>query len=96
MLTITRVIWLHEYVAKIETKHHVHRDEIQEVLMGSPHVRRVGKGTRHASEHLYAAYGQREPGRYVVVFFIHKARTEALVISARDMDGEERKRYGRK
>jgi uncharacterized DUF497 family protein len=96
LLKITRIIWLHEYVTKIETKHHIYRDEVREVLVGNPHVRRVGKGAQRSGEHLYAAYGQTASGRYLVVFFIHKTGNEALVISARDMDEKERKRYGRK
>jgi uncharacterized DUF497 family protein len=92
---ITRLIWLHEYVTKIETRHKVYRDEIREVLLGQPHIRRIGKGKRRKGEHLYAAYGQTEAGRYLTIFFIHKAGNQALIISARDMDDKERKRYGR-
>jgi hypothetical protein len=66
------------------------------VLLSKPHIRRIGKGKRRKGEHLYAAYGQTETGRYLTVFFIHKGGNEALIISARDMDNKERKRYGRK
>lgn len=95
-MKITRIIWLHDYVSKIEAKHSVYRDEIRQVLLSNPRIRRIGKGKRRAGEHLYAAYGQTEAGRYLVVFFIYKARAEALIISARDMDNKERRRYGRK
>jgi uncharacterized DUF497 family protein len=40
--------------------------------------------------------GQTDGGRYLSVFFIHKPGNLALVISARDMDAAERRRYGRK
>jgi uncharacterized DUF497 family protein len=93
---ITRIIWLHDYVTKIETKHQVYRDEIRHVLLSSPRIRRVGKGKRHKDEHLYAAYGQSEAGRYLVIFFIYKVTSEALIISARNMDNKERRRYGRR
>jgi uncharacterized DUF497 family protein len=93
---ITRIIWLHGYVSKIETKHGVYRDEIRYVLLTNPRIRRVAKGKRRKGEHLYAAYGQTEAGRYLIIFFIHRAGNEALVISARDMDGKERRQYGRK
>jgi uncharacterized DUF497 family protein len=33
---------------------------------------------------------------HLVVFFIYKLSRVALVLSARDMDDKERKRYGRK
>lgn len=95
-MKITRIIWLRDYVSKIEIKHAVYRDEIRQILSSNPRIYRVGKGKRHKDEHLYAAYGQTETGRYLVVFFIHKVGNEALIISARDMDDKERKRYGRK
>jgi uncharacterized DUF497 family protein len=43
-----------------------------------------------------SAYGQTEAGRYIIVFFVLKRGRQALVISARDMDGKERKTYGRR
>jgi uncharacterized DUF497 family protein len=95
-LKITKIIWLYKYVSKIETKHGVYRDEVREVLLGNPRIHRIGKGKRQKDEHLYAAYGQTAEGRYLVIFFIHKVTQEALIISARDMDRKERKRYGRK
>ncbi len=45
---------------------------------------------------MYAAYGQTAEGRYLIIFFILKPGSEALIISARDMDQRERKLYGRK
>lgn len=95
-MKITRIIWLHDYVSKIEIKHGVYRDEIRQVLLSNPRIQRMGKGKRQKGEHLYAAYGQTEAGRYLVIFFIYKLSNEALIISARDMDNKERKGYGRK
>ena len=95
-MKISRIIWLNRYANKIEIKHGVYRDEIRQVFSSNPHIRRVGKGKRHKDEHLYAAYGQTEAGRYLIIFFIRKISNEALVISARDMDGKERRQYGRK
>jgi uncharacterized DUF497 family protein len=51
---------------------------------------------RIAGEDLYMALGQTDAGRYLSVFFIRKEGKLALMISARDMDTKERKRYGRK
>lgn len=48
------------------------------------------------NEDVYSASGQTDAGRYLVVFFIHKPGHIALILSARDMDLKERKRYGRK
>ncbi len=46
-------------------------------------------------EDVYAAIGQTDAGRYLIVFFIHKPANTALILSARDMDEKERRRYER-
>ncbi|MBE2200314.1 MAG: BrnT family toxin [Anaerolinea sp.] len=95
-MKINRLIWLDQYLLKIEVKHGVYQNEVREILFSNPRIRRVGKGQRHQGEHLYVAYGQTQVGRYLTIFFIHKAGNEALIISARDMDDKERKQYERK
>ncbi len=95
-MKINRLIWLDQYLIKFEVKHSVYQDEVREVLFSNPRIRRVGKGKYRREEHLYAAYGQTQEGRYLTIFFIRKSGNEALIISARDMDNKERKRYGRK
>lgn len=95
-MKITRIIWLRQYVVKLEAKHGVYPDEVRQVLMGAPRIRRIGKGKSYEGEHLYVAYGNTEAGRYLTVFFMYKSGNEALIISARDMDGKERKGYGKK
>jgi len=95
-MKITGIIWHREYVIKMETKHHVYRDEIRYVLLQNPYIRRIGKGKRRSGEHLYAAYGQSDEGRYLTIFFLYKSDKDALVISARDMDDKERRQYGKK
>ena len=69
-------------------------DEVEEILFGKPHVRRAQKG-HIKGEDLYAAYGQTEVGRYLIVFFIRKEQTAGLPISARDMTDSERRYYER-
>ncbi|MCA9969785.1 MAG: BrnT family toxin [Anaerolineales bacterium] len=95
-MKINRLIWLDQYLIKIEVKHGVYQNEVREILFSHPRIRRVGKGKSNQGEHLYVAYGQTQTGRYLTVFFIHKPGNEALIISARDMDEKERKQYGRK
>ena len=46
-------------------------------------------------EDVYAALGQTDAGRYLIAFFIHKPGHLALILSARDMDGKERRKYER-
>ena len=88
-------IWLPTVVRKLEYKHGVSPDEVEEVFFGKPAIRRLERG-HIAGEDLYGALGQTDSGRYLSVFFIHKSGNWAFVISARDMDAAERRRYGRK
>ena len=88
-------IWLPDVVEKLENKHHVLPEEAEEVFFNRPRFYFMEKG-HVAGEDLYVALGQTDGGRYLSVFFIRKPGNLALVISARDMDAAERRRYGRK
>jgi uncharacterized protein len=91
-LKIYEVIWKERFVEKLADKHDVFIEEAEEILFSSPHVRMAEKG-RIKGENMYAAYGQTETGRYLIVFFIRKRRSAALPISARDMTPAERRYY---
>lgn len=80
---------------KIIRKHQVWPDEVEEVLLGTPYVRFIERGYR-PGEDLYAAFGQTANGRYVVVFFLSKPHKMALVVTAREMTDEEKRRYGKR
>jgi uncharacterized DUF497 family protein len=88
-------LWLPEFVEKILTKHSVTPYEAEEVFFNRAHFRYIEEGCRRG-EDVYAAMGQTDAGRYLIVFFIHKANGVALVLSARDMDQSERRKYGRR
>jgi uncharacterized DUF497 family protein len=88
-------IWLPDIVEKLEIKHRVSLEEVEEVFFNDPRFFFVERG-HVAGEDLYVALGQTDSGRYLSVFFIRKPEQLALVISARDMDAAERRRYGRK
>lgn len=94
-MRIIRVIWLREIVDKLDWKHNVSTSEVEETLRHHPRFRLIERG-RVRGEDMYAAMGQTDEGRYLIVYFIHKADGAALIISARDMDKKERKRYGRR
>jgi uncharacterized DUF497 family protein len=93
-MRIVGFIWLEEIVEKLEVKHHVTPDEVEEVFVSHPNIKRMNRG-HFRGEDVYRALGQTEARRYLVVFFIHKMTHEALVLSARDMDAKERKSYAR-
>lgn len=88
-------MWLPEIIDKLIVKHHVTQDEVEEVFFNRPRFRFVEKGLRKG-ENVYSAGGQTDAGRYLNVFFIYKSNNSALILSARDMDKKERKRYERK
>ncbi len=93
-MRITGTIWLRKIVDKIERKHQITQDEVEEVFGNNPQYRFVERG-KVEGEHVYSAYGRTDAGRYVTVIFIRKLGNRALVITARDMDRKERKQYGK-
>jgi hypothetical protein len=92
---ITGIIWLESVVEKLAVKHNVYPDEVEDVFHNRPQFRRIQRGNV-AREDVYTAVGQTNAGRYLIIFFIQKPTHEALIISARDTTGNERRRYGRK
>jgi uncharacterized DUF497 family protein len=94
-MRIEGIIWLRDVVDKLALKHQVETYEVEQIFGNRPQFRFVEKGRRQG-EDVYLALGQTEAGRYLAVLFIHKATREALVLSARDMAGKERKSYGKK
>ena len=93
-MIIKEIIWKEQFVEKLETKHGVTLDEVEEVLNSKPHIRKVAKG-KVKGENVYAAFGQTIGWRYLVIFYIRKKTGAILPISARDMDDGERKYYGK-
>ena len=91
-MQLYEIIWKEIFADKIESKHAVSMDEVEQVLFGKSLFRRAGKG-RIRGEDLYIAYGQTIAGRYLVVFFVWKRRPAALPVSARSMTDAERSYY---
>ncbi|GIK71137.1 MAG: hypothetical protein BroJett021_01250 [Chloroflexota bacterium] len=94
-MKIAECLWLPYIIEKLASRHGLQPDEVEETFLNVPRFYRVERGER-AGEDLYAAYGQTNAGRYIVVFFELKIDGVALVISARDMTVRERRRYARK
>ncbi len=92
---IDEFIWLENIVDKLEVKHQVSQNEVEEIFFNKARYRFVESG-HQKGEDVYSASGQTEAGRYLIVFFIYKSSNSALILSARDMDKKERRRYGRK
>ncbi len=94
-MNIADFIWFPNIVVKLAVKHHVSQDETEEVFFNRPKYHFAESGHQQG-EDVYAAFGQTDAGRYLVVFFIRKTGNRALILSARDMDHKERKSYERK
>lgn len=92
---IDEFIWLENIVDKLEVKHQVSQNEVEEIFFNKARYRFVESG-HQKGEDVYSASGQTEAGRYLIVFFIYKSTNSALILSARNMDKKERRRYGRK
>ena len=95
MVIIDDIIWFDRILEKLAWKRNVLPSEVEEVLSGDCKIFRKEKG-KVEGEHLYNALGKTEAGRFLSVFFIKKLGNKALIITARDMNKSERKRYGKK
>lgn len=94
-MKIEGVIWLRDIADKLEFKHNVTTEEVEETLNNKPKFRFVEKGERKG-EDVYMALGQTDSGRHLSILFVYKRTKETLILSARDMADKERKQYGKK
>ena len=94
-MNIDDFVFLPEIVDKLAAKHRLTQDEVEQVFFNNPRYRFIESGHRQG-EDVYAAMGQTDAGRFVVVFFVHKGGNVALILSGRDMDGGERRQHERK
>jgi len=95
MLFIDDIIWLDNIVDKLAWKLQVLTSEVEDVLTGNCRVFRKEIG-KVEGEHLYNALGRTQGGKHLSVFFIRKLSNKALIVTARDMNKAERKRYEKK
>ena len=94
-LVIDGIIWLDAIVEKLAWKHRVLPHEVEEILNGKCRIFKKESGNIEG-EDLYNALGITKDGRYLSVFFIKKLNRKALIITARDMNKREKKRYEKK
>lgn len=94
-MKINGFIWYEKIIDKLERKHSVQQYEVREVFTNNPMFRYVEKGLQ-SKENVYAALGQTNTGRNLIIFFIYKKNKHALITSARDMTRAERKKYEQK
>ena len=96
MIIIKNILWTEEVADKIQWKHQVTPQEVEEMLFRNPYIVFKEKGRRNVQENVYIAFGMTNSGRYLFVLFILKMTKEALILTARDMTNSERKYYEKK
>ena len=82
-------IWLDWVVEKLIEKHGVDPEEAEEAFFNKPYK------VRKASSGKYLLYGRSSDGRYLFVVFVWEGR-RVKVLSAREMEPDERRYYGQK
>ena len=95
-MNFEEIIWLDYIVDKLAWKHQVIPVEVEEVLASRSTLHLRNQKGKIEGEDVYNALGRTETGRYLSVFYIKKLGPRALIISARDMNQTERRRYGKK
>jgi hypothetical protein len=60
-MKIVGFIWLEEIVDKLEVKHQVTPEEVEQVFVNDPIIRQMNRG-HYRGEDVYRALGQTEPG----------------------------------
>lgn len=94
-MNITGFIWIDSIVEKLEVKHGVTSNEVEEVFRGNPWIKKGPLGHR-PGERGYYCFGQTSSGRYLFIFFVIKRDKKALVVTARDMTQSEKRLYAKK
>lgn len=94
-LLIDDIVWLDTIIDKLAWKHAVFTHEVEEILSGKCKIFKKEDGDIEG-EDLYNALGRTDSGRYLSIFFIKKLNNKALIITAREMNKNERRRYEKK
>jgi uncharacterized DUF497 family protein len=94
-LIIKEIIWFESVVEKLQRKHSVSQNDVEEVFETNPKIFFIEEGN-FQGEDVYAAMGRTNAGRYLIIFFIYKKNRDAIILSARQMTFKEKKRYGKK
>lgn len=72
---------------KIESKHGVSLEEVEEACLSETHH------IRRSKEGLYKLFGQTAAGRYILVVLVNLGRGVWKIVTAREMTDSERRLY---
>ncbi len=92
---LKEIIWIDKYITKIQKKHNVTVEEVEDALLSEALFCRARRGKVNG-EDVYVAYGKTQNGRYLFIVLIYKSPVKGLIISARDMTIKERRYYNAK
>ena len=87
MKNITDLEWFDENISHI-ARHQVKPEEVEQLCFSQDAMIEQGRG-----ENIYYLTGQTESGRYLFVVLRTLGRGRARVITARDLEKNERSRY---
>ncbi len=87
-----KILFIHwtEDSADHIARHGITPEEVEEACHRSPHIRR-GRGPKKRK--IYEVYGRSDAGRYLFVVVRFVEATGVVIITARDMDTGERRKY---
>ncbi len=92
-MIITELLWDEDTALHIQSKHQVEPEEVEELCFSeTPPLIEVGRG----GAPIYYVLGQTSGGRYLFTVIRYLFRGKAKIITARDMDQREKKRYSRR
>jgi uncharacterized DUF497 family protein len=72
---------------KLESKHGVSSEEVEEACLSEEHH------VRHSKEGLYKLFGQTAAGRYILAVLVNLGRGVWKIVTAREMTDSERRLY---
>ena len=90
---ITELVWDEETILHIQKRHRVEPEEVEETCFSeNKPLIEVGRG----GSPIYYVLGQASAGRFLFVVVRYLFRGKAKVITARDMESGEKRRYHKK
>ena len=97
-MKIKKLLWDEENRAHI-ARHEVSPEEVEEICSCEDPRPRIEKGKKSKNRlalNLYYVLGKTAAGRFLFIVLRPNRKGEARVITAREMDSKERRRYGRR
>jgi len=78
-----------QILEKVESKHGVSFEEVEETCLSEAHH------IRRSKEGLYKLFGQTAAGRYILVVLVNLGRGVWKIVTAREMTDSERRLYSK-